>query len=357
MNEENRNSAPAPQYADDEINLFDLWMVLVRQWKVIATVTGIAVLGAVAYLFLTPTVYETQAIVRPPERKHVEALNIPGISQVSNTDIFDQFTANLTSSFLRQQFISETPHLSSLHREFAGQKPQFLRANVPQIKAGVKNEAGLVFLNLRGRDAKLVADWLNGYIVLVEARTIDDFWNGVEAKIINQKKELENQLQIGRDFASKRRLDRIILLEEQIAIARAAKIMERKISDYAKVAGQSVGVTVTTTEEPLYMRGVKELTAEKEELEKRKIDEPFIVGFRDKQEKLAQLAVGLEQLQEARANAHAVTVDQPASEIRIPVKPRRMLVLALGIVLGGMLGVFAAFVVNFVQEHKAKTKD
>jgi LPS O-antigen subunit length determinant protein (WzzB/FepE family) len=117
---------------------------------------------------------------------------------------------------------------------------------------------------------------------------------------------------------------------------------------------QKFGVTVDTLQGPMYMRGVKELTAEKEELEKRKDDEPFIAGFRDKQESLAQLDAGLEQLHAARASVHAVTVDQPAIQGKSPVKPRRMRVLAVSLVLGGIIGILVAFVVNFAQLQKAK---
>ena len=330
---------------EDEVNLLDLWRVLVLQWKVICAITGLSVLGAGAYVFLATPVYEAQAVVKPPESKYVEALNIPEISQISSADIFAKFTENLKSSFLRQQFVEENPQFSSL------------RGNVPNIKEGAKSEVGSVFVSLQGYDSKLVADWVNGFILLAERKTIGDFFDGIEIKIANQKKEKETQLQIGRDFAGQRRLDRIALLEEQIAIARAAKIFDRKLSNYITMASQRVDVTLNTEQEPLYIRGVKELTAEKEELEKRKNDESFIVGFRDKQESLAQLDAGLKQLQAARRIAYAVTVDQPAIQAKKPVKPRRMRVLALSVVLGGIIGVFAVLVVNFVQQQKLKTKD
>lgn len=325
---------------EDEINLLDLWRVLVRQWKVICAITFLSVLGAVAYVLLATPVYETQAVVKPPESRYMEAMNIPGISQISSVDIFAQFTGNLKSSFLRQQFVEENPQFSSL------------RGNVPNIKEGAKNEVGSVFVNLQGYDSKLVADWVNGFILLAERKTIGDFFDGIEIKIANQKKEIENQLQIGRDFAGQRRLDRIALLEEQIAIARAAKIFDRKLSNYITMASQRVDVTLNTEQEPLYIRGVKELAAEKEELEKRKNDESFIVGFRDKQESLAQLDAGLKQLQAARAIVRAVTVDQPAIQDKKPVKPRRRFVLALSVVFGAMIGVFVAFAVNFVEQQK-----
>ena len=326
---------------EDEINLLDLWRVLARQWKVICAITGLSVLGAVAYVFLATPVYEAQAVVKPPESKDVEVLNIPGISQITSADIFAKFVWNLKSSSVRQQYLAENSRFSPLEDE------------VPDIKEGAKKEVGFTFLSLQGHDSKLVADWVNGFILLAEKETLNNYLLGIEPSIANRKKEIENQLQIGLDFANQRRLDRIALLEDQIAIARASKIYNRKRSNYTTMASQSVGVTLNTAQEPLYMRGVKELTAEKEELEKRKNDEPFIDGFRDKQERLAQLDAGLKQLQAARAIARAVTVDQPATQAKRPVKPRRTRVLALSIVLGVITGIFAAFLVNLVQEKKA----
>lgn len=330
---------------DDEVNLLDLLRVLARQWKVICAITGLSVLSAVAYVLLATPVYEAQAIVKLSENKYVEVLNIPGISKISSADIFAKFTENIKRSSLRQQFVDENPQFSAL------------RGSVPNIKEGTKNEVGLVFVSLQGYDPKLMADWVNGFILLAERKTIGDFFGDIELTIANQKKEIDNQLQIGRDFACQRRLDRIALLEEQIAIARAAKIFERKFSSYSLVVSQSVDVTLGTVQEPLYLRGVKELAAEKEGLEKRKNDEPFIAGFRDKQEHLAQLNTGLKALQEARVITRAVTVDQPAIDVKRLVKPRRMHVFGLSVVFGGMLGIFVAFVVNLAQQQKAKTKD
>lgn len=324
---------PLDACPEDEINLLDLWRVLVRQWKVIAVITFLSVLAAVAYVFLAKPVYEAQVIVRAPESKYVEALSIGSISQASSADIFAQFTANLKSSSLLQQFDAENQRFSSL------------RGKKPKVKEGTKSESGLVFLSLQGHDPKLVADWLNGFILLAEKKTLDDFLAGVETNIANRKKEIQGQLQIGRDFADQRRLDRIAVLEDQIAIARALKIFDRPFSGHDALQG------------PVYMRGVKALTAEKKGLEKRKNDEPFIEGFRDKQESLAQLDAGLKQLQAARAVAHAVTVEQPAVVAKRPVKPRRMRVLALSVVLGAMFGICAALGLNFVEQQKAQAKE
>lgn len=350
--EQHSHHAPSQAYTgacpEDEINLLDLWRVLVRQWKVIGVIAGLFVLGVVAYVLLATPVYEVEAIVKQTERKYVEALNIPGISEISSADIFAKFASNLTRSSLRQQFVDENPQFF------------LLQGNVPKIKEGPKDGAeGLSFvsISLQGDDPKLVADWLNGFILLVERKTIGNFCDNIEMKVAKQKKEIENQLQIGRDFATQRRLDRITLLADQIAIARATKRFDRKLSGYSVVEGQRSGVPVDILEGPMYMRGVNELMAEKEALEKRKNDEPFIVGFRDKQEHLMQLDASLKQLQAARAIVNAVTVDQLAIQSKKHEGQRLLRVLALSVFVGGMIGCFAAFGVNFVQEQKAKIKD
>lgn len=350
MNEENINPVPPSHYSDDEISLLDLWRVLVRQWKLIGAIAGLSVLGAVAYVLLATPVYEEVAVVRAPEGKYAEVLNIPGISEISSADIFAKFTGNLKTGdlengSLRQQFLAENPQFSSL------------QGNGPHIKEGLKNEVGVVLVSLQGDDSKLVADWVNGFILFAERRTLGDLFDGFEVRIVSQKKEIENQLQIGRDFAGQRRLGRIALLKDQIAIARASKIFDRQILGYSVAEGQSTGETLDTLQGPMYLRGVKELTAEMEALKKRKNDEPFIAGFWEKQERLAQLDASLKQLQAARTIARAVTVDQPAIQSNNPVKPRRVRVLALSVVMGGIMGFIAAFVVNFVQQQKLKTKD
>lgn len=338
---------PLDACPEDEIDLLDLWGVLVRQWKVIFAITGLSVFGAVVYVLLATPVYEAQAVVQPPESKYVAAMNISDISEISSADIFSQFTKNLNSRSLRQQYFDENAQYSVLGDKIDVPKPK--------LTAGKKEDADSFFVSLQGHDSKLVADWVNGFILLVDKKTINDFFSGIETKITNRKKTIENQLQAGLDFASKQRQDRLDLLDHQIAIARASNIIERRTFGDSKGVTQGVGVTLNGEQELLYMRGVKELTAEKEELQKRKNDEPFIPGFRDQQKSLAQLDANLKQFQAAKANATAVKVDQQAIQPKRPVRPKRMLVLALSGVLGGGFGIFTVFVINGVQKRKAKT--
>lgn len=133
-------------------------------------------------------------------------------------------------------------------------------------------------------------------------KNIDYFIDRVESKIANQKKEIESQLQIGRDFANQCRLEGLPCWRTRSSLSRASKIFGRHFPVIRWRKGEALGDGGQVARAD-YMRGVKELTAEKEVLEKRKNDEPFIAGFWSKNEGLAQLDAGLKQLQAAGAIA------------------------------------------------------
>ena len=334
----------------DEISLIGIWRILTGQWKLIVGLMCLSVLCAATYLFMTPPVYEVTAVLLSPETKNVQLLNIPGISQVTEADMFADLKGTLKSRALFKQFIDKNQRLSSLGDDYL--------PNIMDTKDKFKKEGGLaVSVSLQSPDFRLVAEALNAFILFAEKKVIEDFLAGIEVKVANQKKDIASQIKIGRDFAVQRRLDRIAMLEEQIGIASFAKITERETSGYALSEGKSLGFEFSSGDEPLYRRGVKELTLEKEFLEKRKNDEPFIDGLRDKQERLAQLDAGLQQFREAMAIVHAVQIDQQAMPPKTPVKPRLMLVLTLSLVIGAIIGVFGAFAANFVKDAKVQTKE
>lgn len=56
-------SCPLPVCQDDEIRLIDLWRILTRRKVVVAGVFVATMLAAVAYLLLTPPIYESRVMV------------------------------------------------------------------------------------------------------------------------------------------------------------------------------------------------------------------------------------------------------------------------------------------------------
>jgi len=148
-----------------------------------------------------------------------------------------------------------------------------------------------------------------------------------------------------RQFAEQRRMDRIAELEEAIHMASSLGLKEDPL--LSQVTGKST-IAVNQMDSPLYMRGTRALQAEVTSLRTRKSDDPFIAGLRDLQEKLDIL--GSAHIDPSRISA--VQIDQAAEVPDQPIKPRRKMIVILGLFGGLMLGIFAAFLADFIDRAR-----
>jgi capsular polysaccharide biosynthesis protein len=65
--------------ADDEIDLIDLWRVLVKRKVIVLVVPIISLLAGILYLLLTPSVYESRAVIQVGQVGQVGQVEIPAI--------------------------------------------------------------------------------------------------------------------------------------------------------------------------------------------------------------------------------------------------------------------------------------
>jgi len=85
-----------------------------------------------------------------------------------------------------------------------------------------------------------------------------------------------------------------------------------------------------------------------EQLKSRQNDDPFIASLRDKENQVARL----ESIHIDPATVKTARLDQAAYTPEKRIKPKRRLIVVLGLMLGLMLGVFAAFFVNFLENQR-----
>ena len=52
------------------------------------------------------------------------------------------------------------------------------------------------------------------------------------------------------------------------------------------------------------------------------------------------------------SNLDLVRIDQPAIQPAKPIKPKKILIMSLGLILGGMLGVFIALVRGMLAKRR-----
>ncbi len=190
-----------------------------------------------------------------------------------------------------------------------------------------------------------------------------------------RRAQLMDELAAIREELKLRREHRIQQLNEAISIAESLGI-KKPTSPYAMSNGEPgasvVRTDITIQEVPLYFMGSEALSAERAALQARETDDfaepriaeiekelamlennPEVEILKQRQQEdlyLQELASWREEAARLRGitvdteHLQLVRLDQPALEPLSPVKPRKLMIVALGLVLGSMLGVFIALV-------------
>ena len=221
----------------------------------------------------------------------------------------------------------------------------------------------------------------------LRAKRMDQITRLQEADSL-QLKELSEQLRIKTESYFENLSDRIMSLDEAIGIARSLNIIEPVALDRlirkneAVSANQVFEVVSKDKEDPLYMRGTRLLTAELEQLKSRPKDfipDNEIKKLKDQLEalrvnhKIETLKARTsdesfsEALQAIRAELAQLKVEEFPEDLRFdyvngkaiagdrPVKPKRLLIVALAVVVGGMLGIVVALI-RSASKKRAMTK-
>ena len=195
----------------------------------------------------------------------------------------------------------------------------------------------------------------------------------------------QDKLNMLKNKARQEREDRIQELDEAIKIAGSLNIEEPTTLSQLASSGQvtasqmAINAELKNGTEPLYLRGTRHLQAEKKALVNRKSDDFTDPAIREqigqlellrqnreievlkaRQNDLAFIMDKIEPLMDEKQNLESldidfasmdfVRVDQPAVLPKKPIKPRKALILAVAMVLGGMIGLFIALIVPVKAE-------
>lgn len=200
------------------------------------------------------------------------------------------------------------------------------------------------------------------------------------ADLMDELSGLRQQLKLRRENRIKQ-LSEAIMIAEQLGIKKPATP-----SSLRDVSGESQGNLIRTEvnnqQIPLYFMGTEALGAERKALRSR-ISDDFTdahVGEIEKQlrmlrsnrqvealrkrenddmflEKLAKWEEEISYLQQLQPELQLndlVDIDQPAVSPLSPIKPKKLLIVVLGVLLGGMLGVFTALLRSLVKRPQIR---
>jgi chain length determinant protein (polysaccharide antigen chain regulator) len=338
------------QTNDDEIDLVELFQSLWTQKGLIILITFVFAVGAASYAFLSKPVYEASAAVLPPSLSDIAGFNLGragadegGLKPFLVDDVYAVFIRNLQSDESRRKFFKEfylpslddgqrTGSQDSLYKEFNGQFS--VKANQPERYSIV----------IEHYNPELASAGVKKYIDQVSERSLNDVLQNAERELAVQARNIEQQIKSGRTSAKIRRDDRTKQLQEALTIADAIGL------DNPPVVNTELSAFMDGS--LMYMRGAKSLRAEMEVLEARTSNDPFIPGLRDLEAKYQLLAdVSID-----RGNVAVFRQDGDIEVPDQPIKPKKVPIVALGIVLGGMLGVFIALIRMMLIKRTAKAK-
>ncbi|MDP1521025.1 Wzz/FepE/Etk N-terminal domain-containing protein [Porticoccus litoralis] len=334
-----RNAYPV---CSDEIDLVELFQNLWQQKLLIMAITVVVTAVAAAYAFLSTPVYETKAGVLPPQLSDIAGYNLGGkedaLKRFTVNDVYAVFKTNLMSVSLKRTFFHDTslPVLAT-DQGAKEQKRLWVRfSEILKVKApDKKNRPDLYEVMVEYKSPEIAAEWVNLYINMAAEKTRHDMYENVRAEILAKTQVIERQIDALRITAQKRREDRIVRLRDALVVAEAINL------DSPSVITSSDGdLSPFVDGNLMYMRGAKAIRAELAVLEKRENDDPFISELRDLENQLDFLG----KIDVNPDDVSVFTLDSRAEVPETPVKPKRVIILALGMILGGMLGVLAALV-------------
>ncbi|UZE07933.1 LPS O-antigen chain length determinant protein WzzB [Pseudomonas corrugata] len=326
----------------DEIDLIELVRGLWAQKWLIVGVTLLVTIGAAAYAFLSKPVYEAKLFIMPPTQNGIAELNYgrgksTDLDTYSIRHVYDVFARNLQAESIRQKFFNEIylPSLDESQRKGALDRvyERFSRELV--VKGPGKDTPDRFSVTVQGGDPVRATEWAKAYVQRASEAAESELIKNVTTEASVKARNIEQRIVSLRETAQRLREDRIQQLREALKIAEAIGLTTPTINSSA-----AVDITVDTGSKMDYQRGSKALAAEVNALESRTSDDAFISDLRSLQMRYnfyRKLNIDPERISVYRQDG---SVEVPES----PVKPRKALILVLGIMVGLILGGFFALI-------------
>ncbi|ANH99327.1 hypothetical protein A8L59_18570 [Pseudomonas koreensis] len=342
-----------PQSSNDEIDLYEIFQEMFSQKRLILLITVTCLLAAVIYAYLAKPVYEARAYVLPPKQSDIVALNF-GRDKKSDMDpftvkeVYSVYLRNLQSESLKRELFLSM-YLPTLTEAEQKQSQEILYTQFTSklsIAPSSKELPDRYSVSFQGRKASQIAEWVDIYVKKAGEAAKQEIIQNAQREAQVRAGDLERQISIRRDKGLAIREDWIIKLKEALRVAEEINLEKPLIISgnlSAEMSGSMEGQLI-------YMRGTKALKAEIENLETRKMEDPFIDGLRS-------LESRLEYFKGMKVTPESISVYRMDGAIYspdFPIKPNKMLIMLQGLFIGVVLSLFIAFVRVFIAKGRAK---
>lgn len=338
----------------DEMDLTDLYKGLWKQKILIVLCTAIGLLAAAGYAWNVTPIYETTFFVQPPTQNDIANLNYgrgegTGLSVLTVKDVYDVYLKHLQSETLRRDLFESVylPGIADSQRT-GSQNAMFGRFDRSLAVALTSKEDPTRFSIIatvpNPNDA---VKWVTAFAVMAGEHAKQEVLGNIKSDATIKANNLEREIDRQQSSSRKEREDRIVQLKEALIIARSIGLEKPPVIKGELSAEVSDGMDGSL----MYMRGSKALEAEIDNLQKRRSDDPFISQLRQKQERLAFYRT-------LEIDPASVTVFRQDGLVELPdqpIKPRKLLILALGLMVGFAFGIFLALT-RFLLGEKRRSQ-
>lgn len=351
-------SGPHHPYGYDEIDLFELLFRLWDKKGLILMVTLVTTLIAGTYAFTAKEQWTVKAYVSPPrmaqfedylalKRAFARVSGINADAQAIANHLFGRFTEMVSSPNEKLAYLSETTYVK---QQTESMEPQAKRVWLTEMA-----EKGLVasppdekktlpyfMLSVSADNPQTALTLLTDYIDRINQRVISlddaEFRNHVEAMILARQKEQQDI-----DFSLQAdRTNQLANLTRSYSTAQRAGI-----KDYYANSTSNGGTKIELANSVhQYMLGENFLSAEINSLTESPIVYP--VRYHDITRELSLLEPLLQQQVTAQVYRYQLT---PGEDMKKD-KPKKALILVLGVLLGGMLGIGTVLVMDGITRYR-----
>ena len=377
------NEPANPRETEDEINLGQLFLTLIEQWKLIGA--SALITAAIGFFVGSTTPYSATVEIKPLQSREVAAFRqlndyllnsklVPAtadgkpplgpdrfltelVASIDDSDLFHAVASEIRKTELRElDEATQVQYLASLRGEFTLRPPQL----------DEKRKTGSPYWTLafnsadRETDMQLVTAWIE--------RANRTAINGLRESLLKraesldtanqfQTEDLRRQLNYQLEDYKKSISQTLATLDEQAEIARSLGIAKATIEGTNFSANTSV-VTNLKSDNPLYLRGYEALEKEARLIRERKDERQFI-------RQLIEVEANLRALKDnpttrrLRGLLEKSPLGEPAFQlsktnlllVQFKRKFGRLNGALIGLLAGSFLGVLFAFMVPAIQRE------
>jgi len=320
---------------------------------IVALTAVITLIGGGVASSLTP-IYEASVKMLPPSKSDVAEFvkfDILQFSQSqSQSQSFADFLKILKSNQLLRTFLSQEGVKATLFSpETSSQKALSALEKMALVVTPKKGPTTEVSLNFQFKDAALAADYANQLVQLA----VDQYRINIAQTFASEKDQEVNILkeqQKSLIATHEGRLNKeLTKLQDAFEIASKLKIDEPRESRNISVKTEARSSVVTEEMRYLYSEGTRALSAEIETITKRKKNLFMVDGLMEIEQRIALLS----SVSFDAAKVIPVTIDLAAEAPEQHIKPKRSLIVALSVIIGGFLGIIFVLIRNAVRNRKA----